>query len=140
MPEYLAPGVYLEETSFQPKPIEGVPTGTTGFIGPCHKGPINRATLVTNLAEFQRAYGSDCGSHYTWHAARAFFEEGGRHLYVARTPRWTAGDCRTALRCLEAAEEISIVAAPATRARSGRSSSRIPSRSGPMSGARCRTS
>jgi phage tail sheath protein FI len=121
MPEYLAPGVYLEETSFQSKPIEGVPTGTTGFIGPCHKGPIKRATLVTNLAEFERTYGSgrrlrlDDGvlrPNYTWHAVRAFFKERGRRLYVARVPRWKAGDCRKALKCFEATEEISIVAAP----------------------------
>ena len=34
MPEYLAPGVYVEETSFRSKSIEGVSTTTTGFIGP----------------------------------------------------------------------------------------------------------
>ena len=112
MPEYLPPGVYVEQTSFQSKPIEGVPTSTAGFIGPCHKGPIKRAILVTSLAEFERTYGSGRGPNYTWHAVRAFFEEGGRRLYVARAPRWTAGDCRKALKCFEAIEEISIVAAP----------------------------
>ena len=121
MPEYLAPGVYVEDTSLQPKPIEGVTTSTAGFVGPCHKGPIKRAILVTSLANFERTYGGrrrlrlDGGapmSNYTWHAARAFFKEGGRRLYVARVPRWKAGDCRKALKCFEAAEEISIVAAP----------------------------
>jgi phage tail sheath protein FI len=121
MPEHLAPGVYVEELSIQPKPIEGVPTSTTGFIGPCHKGPIKRATLVTNLAEFERTYGSGrrlrldddvLRPNYTWHAVRAFFKEGGRRLYVARVPRWKARDCRKALQCFEAIEEISIVAAP----------------------------
>ena len=29
MPEYLAPGVYVEEVSFRSKSIEGVPTSTT---------------------------------------------------------------------------------------------------------------
>ena len=33
MPEYLAPGVFVEETSFRAKTIEGVSTTTTGFIG-----------------------------------------------------------------------------------------------------------
>jgi len=121
MPKYPAPGVYVEERSLQPKPIEGVPTGTTGFIGPCHKGPVKRSTLVTNLADFERTYGSgrrlqlDDGApmpNYTWHAVRAFFKEGGRRLYVARVSRWRARDCENALKCLEAAEEISIVAAP----------------------------
>jgi hypothetical protein len=112
MTEYLARGVYVEEKPTQLKPIEGVPTSTTGFIGPCLKGPFKKATLVTNLAEFERTYGSDRRSNYTWHAVRAFFEEGGRRLYVARAQRWTAGDCRKALKCFEAIEEISIVAAP----------------------------
>ena len=121
MPENFAPGVHAEERPFQTKPIEGVPTGTTGFIGPCHKGPIKRPILVTSLAGFERTHGGrsrlrlDGGAlmpNYTWHAVRAFFKEGGRRLYVARVPRWRASDCENALRCLEAAEEISIVAAP----------------------------
>ena len=33
MPEYLAPGVFVEEVSFRSKSIEGVPTSTTGFAG-----------------------------------------------------------------------------------------------------------
>jgi len=40
MPEYLAPGVYVEETSFRAKSIEGVGTSTTAFIGPTRKGPV----------------------------------------------------------------------------------------------------
>ena len=112
MPEYLAPEVYVEEISIQPKSIEGVPTSTAGFIGRCHKGPVNKATLVTSLAEFERKYGSGRGPNYTWHAVRAFFEEGGRRLYIARAARWTAGDCRKASKCFEAIEEILIVAAP----------------------------
>ena len=40
MPEYLAPGVYVEETSFRAKSIEGVGTSTTAFVGPTRKGPF----------------------------------------------------------------------------------------------------
>jgi uncharacterized protein len=107
--------------SIQPKPIEGVPTGTTGFIGPCHKGPIKRATLVTSLTDFERTYGSgrrlrlDGGTfspNFMWHAVRAFLKEGGRHLYVARVSHWQAPDYENALKCFENIEEISIVAAP----------------------------
>lgn len=121
MPKDLPPGVYVEEMSIQPKPIEGVPTRTTGFIGPCHDGPTERAILVTSLANFERTYGGrhrlrlDGGAplpNYTWHAVRAFFKEGGHRLYVARVPRWWARDCENVLKCLEATEEISNVAAP----------------------------
>ena len=39
MPEYLAPGVYVEETSFRAKSIEGVATSTAGFVGQARFGP-----------------------------------------------------------------------------------------------------
>ena len=39
MPEYLAPGVYIEETSFRAKTIEGVSTSTAGFVGLTERGP-----------------------------------------------------------------------------------------------------
>jgi Bacteriophage tail sheath protein len=111
-PEYLAPGVYVEEIPTQPKSIEGVPTSTAGFLGRCRKGPFKKACPVTSLGEFERTYGGGRRPSYTWHAARAFFEEGGRRLYIARILRWKAHDCRAALKCLEPIEEISIVAAP----------------------------
>lgn len=93
MPEYLAPGVYVEETSFRSKSIEGVSTTTTGFIGPCRYGPLDiEPDLITSLGEFERTYGDRQKliyegqemDNYLWHAARAFFEEGGKRLYVVR--------------------------------------------------------
>lgn len=99
MPEYLAPGVYVEETSFRSKSIEGVSTTTTGFVGPTRYGPIGiEPEIVTSLAEFERMYGdrsqlkfSDVSSNpvapmhnYMWHGVRAFFEEGGKRLYISR--------------------------------------------------------
>lgn len=102
MPEYIAPGVYVEETPFRGKEIEGVSTSTAGFIGPTRYGPIElEPELITNLAEFERRYGeelqlqfsdnegkpSEPMHNYMWHAARAFFEQGGKRLYIARTFR-----------------------------------------------------
>ncbi len=97
MPEYLAPGVYVEETSFRSKSIEGVSTTTTGFIGPARYGPTELTPdIITSLGEFERVYGDrqklDFGSdgvldNFLWHAVRAFFEEGGKRLYIARVFR-----------------------------------------------------
>src|SRR6478609_11540401 len=96
MPEYLAPGVYVEETSFRSKSIEGVSTTTTGFIGPCRFGPLDLENeLITSLGEFELTYGDrqqlQVGSgfmhNYLWHAVRAFFTEGGKRLYVSRVFR-----------------------------------------------------
>jgi phage tail sheath protein FI len=100
MPEYLAPGVYVEETSFRAKSIEGVSTTTTGFVGPTRYGPISDTPeVVTSLGEFERVYGdrqklvfSDGEvDNYLWHAVRAFFAEGGKRLYVSRIFRAASG-------------------------------------------------
>ena len=94
MPEYLAPGVYVEEVSFRAKTIEGVSTSTAGFVGPARYGPTSgEPELLTSFADFERIYGGldplDYGPNYLAHGVRAFFEEGGRRLYVARVD---AGD------------------------------------------------
>lgn len=96
MPEYLAPGVFVEEVSFRAKSIEGVSTTTTGFVGPTRFGPLDiEPEIVTSLVEFERTYGGreqlvydDSPIHnYMWHGVRAFFEEGGKRLYVSRVYR-----------------------------------------------------
>lgn len=101
MPEYLAPGVYVEETSFRSKSIEGVSTTTTGFIGPARYGPVDlEPDIITSLGEFERTYGdrkklefSNTGpmDNFLWHGVRAFFEEGGKRLYISRVFK-AAGD------------------------------------------------
>src|SRR2546423_2080227 len=107
MPEYLAPGVYIEETSFRSKSIEGVSTSTAGFVGPTRFGPITGdPELLTSFTDFERIYGGledlvfngNTQTNYLAHAVRAFFEEGGKRLYVSRvfTPG-TSGDPRTSL-------------------------------------------
>jgi phage tail sheath protein FI len=101
MPEYLAPGVYVEEVSFRQKTIEGVSTSTAGFIGPARFGPLHgEPELLTSFSEFERIYGGidrldfvgdgEMDNHLA-HAVRAFFEEGGRRLYVARTFAFPTG-------------------------------------------------
>lgn len=58
MPEYLAPGVFVEEVSFRSKSIEGVSTTTTGFVGPTRYGPLDiEPEIITSLVEFERTYG-----------------------------------------------------------------------------------
>ena len=93
MPEYLAPGVFVEETSFRQKTIEGVSTSTTGFVGPTRFGPVTgEPELLTSFADFERIYGGidalsfngNSRINYMAQAVRAYFEEGGRRLYVAR--------------------------------------------------------
>jgi hypothetical protein len=50
MPEYLAPGVFIEEIERGPKPIEGVATSTAAFLGETLRGP-QLPWLVTSYNE-----------------------------------------------------------------------------------------
>jgi phage tail sheath protein FI len=93
MPEYLAPGVYVEEVSFRAKTIEGVGTSTAGFIGPTRFGPVfGPPPLLTGFLDFERIYGGldqlqlggSLVDNHLAHAVRGFFENGGARLYVAR--------------------------------------------------------
>ena len=100
MPEYLAPGVYVEEVSFRAKSIEGVATSTTGFAGVARFGPVQytggpsttKPRLITSFTEYERVYGgltelelaSGLRVSYMAHAVRAFFNNGGRRVYISR--------------------------------------------------------
>src|SRR5690606_24290653 len=94
MPEYLAPGVFVEEVSFRGKSIEGVGTSVAGLVGPTRTGPLRgKPELLPSFADCVRIYG-DAGDlildgntvlNHTAIAAKAFFDGGGTKLYVVRT-------------------------------------------------------
>jgi phage tail sheath protein FI len=108
MPEYLAPGVYVEEIPFGSKSIEGVSTSTAGFVGTCRYGSvIGPPGHIASLAEFERFFEGGAAlafataaspsstapfENYLWHAVRAFFAEGGKRLFVSRVFRPLSGD------------------------------------------------
>ena len=84
MPEYLAPGVYVEEIERGPRPIEGVPTSTAAFLGEAERGPTS-PRLVTSSVEYARTFGGFfAADRYLPYAVRGFFENGGQRLYIAR--------------------------------------------------------
>ncbi len=134
MPEYLAPGVYVEEVSFRSKSIEGVATSTTGYAGMTRYGPVQftggpKTTdprLITSFTEFERVYGGletlsvgAAGAEedhlcFMAHAARAFFDNGGKRLYVSRVfvPRGGGPPVDQGI----ASTMVSIVGPPATQA------------------------
>jgi len=84
MPEYLHPGVYIEEIERGPKPIEGVPTSTAAFIGETERGPT-KPRLVTSFKDYQRWFGGVFGdTKFMPYAVAGFFENGGKRMYVCR--------------------------------------------------------
>ncbi len=96
MPEYLSPGVYVEEFEIGAKPIEGVGTSTLGFLGETERGPA-KPRLITGWLNFQRIYGGhfeqDGVSPYLPYSVEGFFANGGSRCYVARV---VDGDAETA--------------------------------------------
>lgn len=90
MPEYLAPGVYVEEVRTGPRPIEGVATSTAGFAGETERGST-RPRLVTSWQDFTSHYGGyidrtpfNRSNHFLPYAVRGFFDNGGQRVFVAR--------------------------------------------------------
>src|SRR5258708_34420933 len=59
MPEYLAPGVFVEEIDSGSKPIEGVGINTAAFVGYAKSGEFNKPTFISNWTDFCRIYGED---------------------------------------------------------------------------------
>jgi phage tail sheath protein FI len=102
VPEYLAPGVYVEETSFRAPSIEGVGTSTAAFVGPTLTGPVAGTPLgaipelLTSFGDFSSIYGgfdnltlsansADAKNiNYLALSVKAFFDNGGSRLYVSR--------------------------------------------------------
>ena len=90
MPEYLAPGVYVEEIPSGNRPIQAASTSTAGMVGMTARGPVNRPTLVTSLGEFEHLFGGKLDpvlfkdKDQLPYAAEGFFANGGARLYVVR--------------------------------------------------------
>jgi len=112
MPQYLAPGVYVEEVASSVQPIAGVGTSTAGFIGEVKDGvtmpaqpgkfvtdssnhttpvPYTEAAagvpqLITSWESFKNHFGDfQAGNRILAHAVYGYFNNGGTRCWVART-------------------------------------------------------
>ncbi len=96
MPEYLSPGVYVEEIDRGPKPIEGVGTAMAVFVGFTEKAQmtdvvdgevvtrdlLGKAQLVTNWSQFVERFGSFVDGALMPHSVYGYFLNGGTRCYV----------------------------------------------------------
>jgi phage tail sheath protein FI len=121
MPQYLAPGVYVEEVPSGIKPIAGVGTSTAGFIGivadnvtmpllPGRTGTKADGTtpepndfykvvdselpqLITTWGEFTNAFGDiQSGNKTLAHAVYGFLNNGGTRCWVTRVTEGADAD------------------------------------------------
>lgn len=96
MPEYLSPGVYVEEVDRGPKPIEGVGTAMPVFVGFSEKAQLTetidgevvttdvlgKPLLVTNWTQYVERYGGFIEGAYMPHSVYGYFMNGGGRCYV----------------------------------------------------------
>ena len=119
MPEYLSPGVYVEEVDRGPKPIEGVGTAMACFVGFTEKASSSQRidgetvirdlagqpVLVTNWSQYVETFGGFVDGARMPMAVYGYFQNGGSRCYclsVKTIPRAQAillnakphGQCR----------------------------------------------
>ncbi len=96
MPEYLSPGVYVEEVNRGARPIEAVSTSTACFIGFTEKAEYTREidgemvtenllgkpVFVTNWTQYRERFGDLAPGAYLPQAVYGFFLNGGQRCYV----------------------------------------------------------
>ena len=84
MPDYLHPGVYVEEIESGPRPIEGVPTSTAAILGETERGSVT-PRLVTSYKDYQRWFGNVFSpDKFVPYAVNGFFENGGQRAFICR--------------------------------------------------------
>jgi phage tail sheath protein FI len=92
MPNYLSPGVYMEEVDRGTKPIEAVGTAVAAFIGYTERAEttkngeklslVGKAQLVTNWSQYQQYFGGFIKGAYTPDAVYGYFANGGGICYI----------------------------------------------------------
>ncbi len=84
MPQYLSPGVYVEEVEAGSRPIEGVGTSVAAFVGLAQRGPFNQPVQVTNWSQFAQTFGDFMEGSYLAHSIYGYFLNGGGTCFVVR--------------------------------------------------------
>ncbi|MEA3308968.1 MAG: phage tail sheath subtilisin-like domain-containing protein [Chloroflexota bacterium] len=96
MPEYLSPGVYVEEVDRGAKPIEGAGTAMPVFVGFSERATVKdeidgeiiarnvqgKSQLVTNWSQYVETFGEFVAGAYMPHAVYGYFLNGGGRCYV----------------------------------------------------------
>lgn len=131
MPDYRAPGVFIEEAPVA-RAIAAVPRSTCLFLGPVRADPAasrGALPLLDSAGAFAALHGGDAGpasggsatAHLLAHAVRAYFAEGGERLYVLPVTAADGGapqlaDYARALATAAFPGEVGVLAAPGASA------------------------
>ncbi|HLU10023.1 MAG TPA: phage tail sheath subtilisin-like domain-containing protein [Oceanobacillus sp.] len=101
-PNYLSPGVYVEEVDKGMKPIEAVGTAVAAFVGYTEKASdvrdgevvslLGKPTLVTNWSQFVAKFDSFVSGAYLPDAVYGYFNNGGSTCYIVSIKTLGASD------------------------------------------------
>ena len=83
------PGVYLKEIAVGPRPISGVSTSNTAFVGVFKRGPVNKPVRITSLSEFERVFGGAWMMSDASQSVRSYFLNGGAVAFIVRVDNGT---------------------------------------------------
>ena len=111
MPSTLTfPGVYIEEVPSGVRPITGVATSITAFIGRALRGPVDQAIVITSYGDFERIYGGLWLDSNLGYAVSDFYRNGGTTAIIVRVHKTAANDVAT-LALGSGTSELDLVAA-----------------------------
>jgi len=114
MPEFLSPSIQVVEVRQGVTDVQGVSTSTGGFEGKAEKGPINTATLVTSITQFQEVFGGPLADSYLFEQVDAFFKNGGSRCWITRVAHYTDITNVSTLTAVAASKTIQSAAGGAT--------------------------
>ena len=96
MTEIRHPGVFVRETPGGIRPIEGVSTSVTAFVGRAWRGPLDEPLRLTTFGDYERQFGGLWRESTLGLAVKQFFENGGTHAIVVRVATRTGASAAKA--------------------------------------------
>src|SRR4051794_19159354 len=78
------PGVYVKELTSPVRPITGVSTSITAFVGAASRGTPDAPVTLHSFADYQREFGSFTGTSHLPYSVSDFFRLGGSTAVVVR--------------------------------------------------------
>jgi len=84
MPEFLSPGIFIEEVNAGGQTVQAVGTSTMAIVGWTTRGVTDQATLITSPAAFSRTFGDFTRDSLVPISVSAYFSNGGTRCYVVR--------------------------------------------------------
>jgi uncharacterized protein len=111
MPQTLTfPGVYIEEVPSGVRPITGVATSITAFVGRALRGPVDEAIVITAYGDFERIFGGLWLESNLGYAVQDFYRNGGSTAIIVRVHKTKANDV-AAISLGTAARKLDLLAA-----------------------------